>query len=262
MDINDDRVSELIAAAVAGELSAAEAVELDDLRRTHPEIDDEIASLSGVVRRLEDTAATWSEAPSDTSGLRDRLSAALAAEAFAAPASAPAAAAAAAAPAASSSASEPALVPVKTAPAAGRRPSRWVVTLLGAAACIGIGVGAGVLVPAALSAPPTGPPGTLGVVEHVDVRDATAATAIDADLVAHTWGTEAVLDATGLDVGATYSIVFIGTDGAEFSAGEMLGSPVAIHCRVNAAVLREDVARLEIRDAGGAPVAAAEVPDV
>lgn len=254
MDISDERISELIAAAVAGELSPEEEAELDALRRLHPGIAEEIASLRGVAARLTEAEATWTEvAPDDA--LRDRLRALFDADGLAATASATSTPPTAVPPAPASDAPEASAVPV-------RRPSRWVVGMLGAAACVGIGLGAGLLVPAALSAPPTGPPGTLGAVEPVEVRDASDGTAIDADLVAHTWGTEAVLDATGLEVGATYAIVFIGTDGSEFSAGEMLGSPVAIHCRVNAAVLREDVARLEIRDDAGIAIAAAEVPDV
>lgn len=257
MDNSDDRVSELIAAAVAGELSAADAVELDALRRSHPWIDDEIASLSALVLRLDAAEVTWSEASSEASSdtsLRDRITAGIASEELASEELASAQPSPASAP--------PARVPAPVASPVRRRSPRWAALMLGAAACIGIGVGAGIIVPAALSAPPSGPPGTLGAVEHIDVRDESAGTAIDADLVAHTWGTEAVVDASGLDVGATYAIVFIGTDGSEFSAGEMLGSSVAIHCRVNAAVLREDVARLEIRDAAGDPVAAAELPNV
>lgn len=241
MDKDDDRISELIAAAVAGELSPEEAVELDGLRRQHRWIDDEIESLSGVVLRLEAADVRWADGASGDS-LRAQISARIASE--------------------ESAAVVPAPTPIPAPMPALRRSSRWVGVVLGAVACIGIGVGAGLVLPAALSAPPSGPPGTLGAIEHVDVRDESAGTTIEADLVAHTWGTEAVVDASGLDVGATYAIVFIGTDGTEFSAGEMLGSSVAIHCRVNAAVLREDVARLEIRDAAGAPVAAAEVPNV
>lgn len=251
MDDRDDRVAELIAAAAAGELSADEAAELDALRRVHPGIDAEIADLSALVVRMDAAEVTWSDVAPEPS-LRDRIVTGVAAEEQATPhmpADAPA------------DAPAPARAPAPRA-ITRRRPARWVSAVVGAAACVGVGVALGLVVPAALSTTASGPPGTLGAVEHIDVRDEQAGTAIDADLVAHTWGTEAVLDATGLDVGATYSIVFVGTDGSEFSAGEMLGSPVEIHCRVNAAVLREDVARLEIRDASGASVAAAEVPTV
>lgn len=75
-------------------------------------------------------------------------------------------------------------------------------------------------------------------------------------------GTEAVIDAEGLTVGATYRVVFIGGDGTEFPAGEMLGSEVAIHCRLNAAVLREDTVRVEIRDATSGVVASADLPEI
>lgn len=247
MDDTDDRIAQLIAAAAAGELTPEEAAELDALRRIHPGIDEEIASLSALVARLDAAEVAWSDVAPDAA-LRDRITVGIAAD--------------------ERTAFEPASVPPSvpaTAPTAlsRRRSSRWVRGVLGAAACIAIGVGVGLVAPPLLSpSPPSGPPGTLGAVENIDVRDEADGTAIDADLVAHTWGTEAVLDATGLDVGATYSIVFVGIDGSEFSAGEMLGSPVEIHCRVNAAVLREDVARLEIRDASGASVAVADVPNV
>ena len=114
----------------------------------------------------------------------------------------------------------------------------------------------------AIDSTPNGPPGTLGAIEAIDLRNEPTGTTIDADVVAHTWGTEAVLDATGLEVGATYAVILVGADGTEFSAGAMLGSAVPIHCRVNAAVMREDVVRLEIRDAEAGIVAAAELPEV
>ncbi|MGC5225474.1 hypothetical protein ACPW96_23155, partial [Micromonospora sp. DT81.3] len=139
-----------------------------------------------------------------------------------------------------------------------RRP--WLTPLMGAA-CLLIGLAIGFGTPALTSIAPSGPPGTLGAIEPIDVRDAVAGVQVDAELVAHTWGTEAVLDATGLDIGATYTVVFIATDGTQFPAGQMLGSQVPIHCRVNAAVLREDALRLEIRDADATLVAHADLPD-
>jgi hypothetical protein len=216
MDNPDDRIAELIAAAVADELSADEAVELDALRRDHPWIDEELAQLRALAERVEQSQLDWIEVSADD-GLRDRIT---------------------------------------------RRPRRWLVPLV-AAASLAVGLTVGATIPGALSAPPAGDPGTLGAVEELIVDDQSPGAQIEAELVAHTWGTEAILDATGLDVGATYSVVFIGTDGAEYIAGEMLGSDVPIHCRLNAAVLRQDAVRLEIREAGDPRLtAAADLPGV
>ncbi len=243
MDDSDDRIAELVAAAVAGELTSDEAAELDELRRMHPWIDDEIASMRELTRRVEESGSSWTS-PQPDSALRDRITSGL----TDLPSHAPAV----------SGQAEPRrrLTAVGSGRQSGRRPRRWLVPLLGAA-CLAIGVGVGLAVPPLVTGPPSGPPGTLGAIEEIDVRDEVAGAEIDADLVAHTWGTETILEATGLEVGATYSVVLIGSDGTEFSAGEMLGSTVPIHCRLNAAVLRQDAVRLEIREANGDAVAAA-----
>lgn len=238
MSPHDDRIDELIAAAVADQLTPSERVELDRLRSEHAWIDDEIASLGAIDARLRGADVAW-EQPTGVNGLRERILGQIPSQAPAAP-DAPDA-------------------PVDVAARRTRR--RWIAPLVGAA-CLVVGLVIGLGAPALTSLPPTGPPGTLGAIEPIDVRDEVSGMQVDADLVAHTWGTEAVLDATGLEVGGTYSIVFIGEDGTEFSAGEMLGSEVPIHCRVNAAVMREDAVRLEIRDADATLVALAELPSV
>lgn len=236
MHTPDDRIAELIAAALAGELSPTEAAEFDRLRRDHPWIDDELRDLGVVSDRLSRGDVTWTT-PRDVDAMRARIFSAL-----------PTAdEAAATAPAARTVAPE-------------RRPRRWLAPML-AAACLVIGVGIGLGVPGLTAPqPPSGPPGTLGAVEAIQVNDDITGVDVDAELVAHTWGTEAILEATGLDVGATYAVVFIGADGAEFSAGEILGSEVPIICRMNAAVMREDTVRFEVRDAGASVVAHADLP--
>ncbi len=239
MPTPDDRIEELIAAAVAGELSPGESDELESLRSAHPWIDGEIEALSAVAGRLRSTDLAWIEA--DTAeALRDRILSEVPAQMRRGRRTGDAAA---------------------VASVAGRARARWVTPLV-AAACVVVGLSIGLGTPALLTLPPTGPPGTLGAVEPVDVRDEVAGAQIDADVIAHTWGTEAVLDATGLEVGAAYSVVFVSADGREFSAGEMLGSQVPIHCRVNAAVLRGDAVRLEIRDEDARIVAMADLPEV
>ena len=222
--------------------------ELDRLRQRHPWIDAEIDDLRAVTDRLRAAETTWDD-PGATGALRDRVLGQIptARDGVDEPDGTPAIG--------------PVVAPARATPAATARRRRWVTPLV-AAACLVVGIALGVGTPALLSVSPSGPPGTLGALEQIDVRDEIAGIDVDADLVAHTWGTEAVLDATGLAVGETYSVVFVGADGAEFSAGQMLGSEVAIHCRLNAAVLRDDAVRMEIRDADATVVALAELPEV
>lgn len=235
MRARDERIEELIIAAVADELTPLERVELDELRAVHPWIDDEITSLRSVAERVSIEGEGWRELPV-SAALRERVLGA----------SGVASSAASAAPAA---------------------PRRGFAPLL-AAACLVIGVvtGAGIASlaasdpgPSVAEPAPTGPVGTLGAIEPVTMR-ADPGIDVDADVIAHTWGTEALLEIEGLSVGETYAVVFVGADGAEYSAGEMLGSEVPIVCRLNAALLREDAVRVEIRDAGSDVVAGAELP--
>ncbi len=235
MRARDERIEELIIAAVADELTPLERVELDELRAVHPWIDDEIASLRSVAERVSIEGNGWRELPV-SAALRERVLGA----------SGVASSAASAAPSA---------------------PRRGFAPLL-AAACLVIGVVAGAGIaslaasdpgPSVAEPAPTGPVGTLGAIEPVTMR-ADPGIDVDADVIAHTWGTEALLEIEGLAVGETYAVVFVGADGAEYSAGEMLGSEVPIVCRLNAALLREDAVRVEIRDAGSDVVAGAELP--
>lgn len=247
---DDDRRAELIAAALADELTALERAELDALRAEDPTIDRELADLSGIAGSLRSGAATVTPWLDDepSADLRARI-AGIGAE---------------------SAAGEPGVRPADHVARGGRHGGRarrarsrsvGALVTLGAASLV-VGLALGIGIPGVLSAPPSGPPGTLGAIERIDVTGEPEGVLIDAELVAHTWGTEAVLDASGLAVGEVYSIVMLAQDGEEYSAGAMLGSEVPIHCRVNAAVLRESVVRVEIRDADGAEVAAAEIPRV
>ncbi|WP_431778605.1 hypothetical protein [Microbacterium aurantiacum] len=239
MRARDERIEELIIAAVADELTPLERVELDELRAVHPWIDDEIASLRGVAERVSIEGEGWRELPV-SAALRERV---LGASGVAS---------------SDGDGSRPA------APSAARR---GFAPLL-AAACLVIGVvtGAGIASlaasdpgPSVAEPAPTGPVGTLGAIEPVTMR-ADPGIDVDADVIAHTWGTEALLEIEGLAVGETYAVVFVGADGTEYSAGEMLGSEVPIVCRLNAALLREDAVRMEIRDAGSDVVAGAKLP--
>lgn len=160
--------------------------------------------------------------------------------------------------------------PVPAAVGAPRR--RRILAAAAAALVVGTGLGvAGTL--AAQQAgdrpdpsDPSGPPGTLGVAEPVrfePVAGSPAAEAeVRAEVIPHTWGTEAVLDVDGLAVGQTYDVLFLDADGSPVSAGAFLGSTVEIHCSLNAAVLREDVVTLQIVGPDGELVRSADLPTV
>lgn len=239
MRLPDDRWAELVAAALAGELTPAEAEEFERARRDDPARAAEARELGDVAHRLRQGDVAWTS-PRDTVDLQARIVAAVAAEGE------------------DGLAQPDHTVPTRRddRPAPARR---WRTPLL-AAACLAGGVAIGLGAPSVLTPTPSGPPGTLGVVEAVDVRDDRAGIDVDADVVAHTWGTEAYLEARGLDVGATYEVVFVGADGADYSAGEILGSEVPIVCRMNAAVLRGDAIRLEVRDTESVVIAHADLP--
>lgn len=227
----DDRWAELAAAALAGELTAAEEAEFDELRRSDSARAVEYADLDGLAGRLRQGDIGWVP-PRDGGELFTRIELSLGAPA-----------------------------PVRQASPRKRR-RRWATPVV-AAACLVGGVVLGVNGAGFFESPvPSGPPGTLGALERVAVSDDRDGVDVSAEVVAHTWGTEAYLEATGLDVGVTYELVFVGGDGAEFSAGEVLGSEVPIVCRLNAAVLRGDAVRMELRDTGEAVIAHAELPAV
>lgn len=232
----DDRWAELVAAALAGELTPAESLEFDALRRSDRARADEFAALEEVAGRLRQGDLGWTT-PRDAGDLYARIEASV-------------------------DRGDPTVVGAAPVLPLVRRPRRWVAPLVGAA-CLAAGLVIGANGVGVLRAPvPSGPPGTLGAVEQIEVRDDIGGIDVSAEVVAHTWGTEAYLEASGLDVGATYELVFVGEDGTEFTAGEVLGSDVPIVCRMNAAVLRGDAARMELRDTGDAVIAHAELPSV
>ena len=55
-------------------------------------------------------------------------------------------------------------------------------------------------------------------------------------------------------------MVLVTVAGDSLSSGSFLGSTVAIDCEMNAAVMREAVASVEIQDASGTVVAKAQLP--
>jgi len=70
-----------------------------------------------------------------------------------------------------------------------------------------------------------------------------------ATLIAHTWGTEVNLVATGLTPGTRYTVVLVGRNGRRVTAGTFIGvSRQPVRCNLNAALLRTDAAELLVTD--------------
>ena len=84
----------------------------------------------------------------------------------------------------------------------------------------------------------------------------------EADLIAHTWGTETKLVASGLEDGQTYRVMLRGEDGARVPSGAFIGTGnEPVECNLNAALLREDATRLVVRTADGELVLSADLSE-
>lgn len=237
-DESAQRRAELIAAAVAGSLAPEEETEYAALAAADPSVADEVAELTALLARVSsarpEPAPVLAVAPSST-------------------------------PTPPGTAGHPDRVPggLRTR---GRAP---VAVAAAVAGVLGLGLGAvlGVVAagdgsPAPTESAPVGPPGTLGATEPIAFVGAPDGVRIDAALVAHTWGTETVLEMEGFPSGRAYEVVLLDAGGRVVSSGSFRGSTVPIDCRLNAAWLRERVEAVEIRDGRGRVVAASDVPTV
>ncbi|OUE19009.1 hypothetical protein BFL36_13275 [Clavibacter michiganensis] len=237
----DDRRAELIAAALADDLSPAEAAELEAMRAADPTIDAEIALLGGLPSAIRGVGA-WEDAePSAELARRIGLIADGDVE--------------------RGTTDRPADLDARRA-RRGSLTRRTALAIAGAAACLAIGAAGGAFLATPRADVATGPAGTLGALEDVTFAGAPAGVDVEGEVVAHTWGTETLLAVDGLTVGDSYSVVIVDAAGGEHASGTMLGSAVRIDCRLNADVLREDAAAVEIRDAAGDRVAVAELPPI
>jgi len=228
----EDRREELIAAAATDDLTPAERREYHALLAVDPEGAETVWEMRRTLEAVSGLGG-WREEPVP-SDLRDRVLTATAAET-----------------------PDPDL----SARRSRATPRRWPL-VAAAVALVALGAGVGVGVERWSERPPSGGPGTLGAVEEIDFRDEAGGPTIDAALVAHTWGTETVLEMDGFAVGERFEVVLLDEQGEGESSGTFLGSQVTVLCRMNAALLREDVAAVEIRDEDGAVVARSQVPDV
>jgi hypothetical protein len=238
----DDRRGELIAAALADDLSPAETAELQAMRAADPTIDEEIALLGGLPPAIRGVGGWQEAAPSDELARRIGRIADGHGEAAAD--------------------RDDRDDRDDLASRRATRVRRPALLIAGAAACLVIGAAGGVFLAAPRADLATGPAGTLGAVEDVTFAGAPAGVDVEGDVVAHTWGTETVLSVDGLPAGDSFTVVVIDAAGGVHASGTMLGSAVRIDCRLNADVLREDAAAVEIRDAAGDRVAVAELSPV
>ncbi len=228
-DIAADHRAELLAAAAEDDLTPAQAAALDELRAQDPSVETELEELRATIAALRTSGVTWREedfSPATTQRLGDRIAAA-------------------------------------TTHDRRRRGAGLSRGLVGAAAAALLAVGGvtGALVQDALDAPPTGPPGTLGAREEIAFTSASS-TSIEASLVAHTWGTETILEVDGAPSGETFAVVLLSEDGEELISGSFFGTEQTVLCRMNAAVPRSEVAEVVIEAADGSVLASSDVPDV
>ncbi len=237
----------LLAAAAAGPaLEGDERTQLDALLRRSPAAAAELAELRAVVAQLEplrSSGTPWDESTGPELAARVAAVADL-------PVTAPGQAAR--------------RVPSQRRPERSR--SRVAAYALAACALLLVGGLGGSLLRGALDGgdptTATGPPGTLGAVEDVPVLTTSSAVSATASVVAHTWGTETVLDMTGLPAGQTYRVVVVDEAGTAVVAGTFIGTDQAIDCTMNAAVLRQDADRVEVLDPSGAAVITSDLPPV
>lgn len=247
MTDHTSRREELIAAALADELDEQERREFDQASAADPSMLRDLHEVRETTAILERAEATWREEDPPPE-LEHRILAAIAGET------------ASETPGQGAEAGSVERSPANDAsPQRGRR-----AALLGLAAAgfTAMGATGGILIDHRRQAPPEGPPGTLGAVEEVPVEGVPSGASINVSLVAHTWGTETVLEIDGLGVGDTFEAVLVRDDGQEMSSGTFLGSELTITCRLNAAVLRERVVEVRIQDGAGSAVVASRVPEV
>lgn len=104
--------------------------------------------------------------------------------------------------------------------------------------------------------PPVGAP----PVEAITVQAARPDVEATAGLVAHTWGTEIKLAASGLRDGSAYRVAFTDTDGRQTPAGTFLGTGNnTVTCSLNAALLRPEAVGVTVTDRRGTVVLSANL---
>lgn len=145
-------------------------------------------------------------------------------------------------------------------PRRGRR-GRLSVPRLGAPSLVAACVAVVLVVVAGIWAIPTEPqePG-LGDVEPISFTTKPADVSVEGEVVAHTWGTEVILEMEGLEEGEEYTVEVLGEDGTRASAGTLIGdSDMPVECNLNGAVLRENAEAVSVRDSEGSLILRSEL---
>ncbi len=131
-----------------------------------------------------------------------------------------------------------------------RRNSRWLL----AAAAVGVVLAGGLGFVAGGTGGPDVP------MENVAVRALDPAIVAEADLVAHTWGMEVQLTATGFSPGAAYVVTVTDDAGRVVGAGEFIGTGDGqMRCNLNSSVLRADASLVQVTASDGEVVLDATV---
>jgi len=88
--------------------------------------------------------------------------------------------------------------------------------------------------------------------EAVSISQTDPRVDASADLVAHTWGVEVKLQATGFDQGQRYVVNVLASGGRRYPAGEFVGTGgKEMNCNLNSSVLRDRARGFEVRDRSG-----------
>jgi hypothetical protein len=146
------------------------------------------------------------------------------------------------------------LAEIGSAAATERRRGRRLQSVLGTAASVSVLI-AGLVTAGALN---TDQPADVPL-ESVAIA-APAGVDASADLVAHTWGVEIKLRATGLQDGRAYSVQVLTTDGRVTDAGAFIGTGErTLDCNLNTSVLRPEAESFTVFDEGGTEVLTADL---
>jgi hypothetical protein len=85
---------------------------------------------------------------------------------------------------------------------------------------------------------------------------------IEGNLLEHAWGTEITLVVSGMRDGQTHRVTLVSEDGERVNAGTFIGiGEKTLRCTFNAALLRKEADRLEVRTPGGKLVFFAKLPE-
>jgi hypothetical protein len=129
------------------------------------------------------------------------------------------------------------------------RRARRRQAVTGAAAALVLG--AGLFLAGRGTAPVPPPPPREALVFSVE----RGVDVLEGDLINHTWGVELELLVTDVVPGGVYRVEFVALDGRAVEAGSFLGvDERPVDCRMNAAILRDDVAAMRVFGPDGATV--------